>query len=277
MKGISYIITTYNRSHLLERAIQSIIAERILPSELIIIDDCSTETFSISSKIKETFGEDIHLIRNTQNLGVIRARNVGIMAAKYDFLLFLDDDDQSFSNRSKDLWAYIAESDYAFVAAKCEMHTFSFMKVVPNTAKRELDTKTLLQFPASINAIIWRKSALLSLQGMDNRVPYFGEHITMHSLLLQGQKALQVAEVVAHFTYLENGLTQDVTKNNIMKERLILFYETLAVESQNTSSYHYFAKLSSLLPTQNIITFDDYLAFVDLALNKGDLFDADTK
>ena len=125
MNGISYIITTYNRNILLEKAINSVINERILPSELIIVDDYGTEEISFSSIAKSTFGEEIRLIRNQKNLGVIGSRNVGIMAAKYDFLLFLDDDDESFSNRSQYLFSYIHKSNYAFEAAKCEMRTLS--------------------------------------------------------------------------------------------------------------------------------------------------------
>lgn len=262
MKGISYIITTYNRNHLLEKAIDSIIKERIFPSELIVVDDFGAEEILFSTQATTAFGTEIRLIRNSQNLGVIGARNVGIRAAKYDFLLFLDDDDQSFPNRSKDLFAYIANSNYAFVAAKCEKRSPSSLKIVPDTSKMDLDTRNLLLFPAHINGIIWRKSTLLALGGMDNRVPYLGEHISMQIMLLKGEKALQVEEVVAYFSYLEDGLTQHVTKENVIKERLIAFCQILGQESKNTTIYSYFSQICTLLPAQNILTFDDYLVFI---------------
>jgi len=262
MNGISYIITTYNRNILLEKAINSVINERILPSELIIVDDYGTEEISFSSNAKSTFGEEIRLIRNQKNLGVIGSRNVGIMAAKYDFLLFLDDDDESFTNRSQHLFSYINKSNYAFVAAKCEMRTLSNIKIVPNITKTDLDTEKLLLFPSHINSIIWRKSSLLALNGLDNRVPYLGEHISMHLMLLKGEKALQVEDIVAYFSYLEDGLTQNVTKANVMKSRLIAFSEVLVAESQNTHFFNLFSHIYQLLLGQNIHTFDDYLTFV---------------
>lgn len=258
MKGISYIITTYNRNQLLERAIDSIIGERVLPSELIVVDDCGEEEISFSSRAKAAFGDAIRLIRNPRNLGVIGARNVGIMAAKYDFLLFLDDDDESFPNRSKDLLPYISDSNYAFVAAKCEMRTGSSVKVVPSSPVMELTTNSF----AHINGIIWRKSSLLALGGMDNRVPYLGEHITMQLMLLKGEQALQVEAVVAYFSYLENGLTQHLAKVHAMKERLVAFCKILAQESENTPVHGYFSQIAEAVPHQNIVTFDDYLAFI---------------
>jgi|GEM_PF-5576768 len=123
MTGISYIITTFNRPTLLEKSVNSIIAERTFPSELIIVDDCSHTPLQLSNAIKNHFGADLHLIRNDRNLGVIGARNVGIQAAKYDFLLFLDDDDQSWPNRSQVLLSYMTdpEDSYAFVSGKSEL------------------------------------------------------------------------------------------------------------------------------------------------------------
>lgn len=268
MKGISYIITTYNRNALLQKAINAVIAERMLPSELIIVDDCSTQTISIPTHAKAVFGQDIYLISNAQNLGVIGARNVGIRAAKYEFLLFLDDDDESFPNRSKNLFNYISESNYAFVAAKCEMRSPTSLKIVPNCPEIVLSNDSLLQFTPHINAIIWRKKALLALNGLDNRIPYLGEHITMQLMLLKGEQALQVADVVAYFSYLEDGLTQHVTEKNILKGRLIAFYEVLLLESQDMAIHAYFAHLYSLLLRQNLYTFDNYLSFIHLETAK---------
>lgn len=268
MEGISYIITTYNRNALLQKAINAVIAERILPSELIVVDDCSSQTISLSTHAKSVFGQDIRLISNAQNLGVIGARNVGIKAAKYEFLLFLDDDDESFPNRSKNLFNYIDKSNYAFVAAKCEMRTPISLKIVPNCPEIVLSNDSLLQFTPHINAIIWRKKALLALNGLDNRVPYLGEHITMQLMLLKGEQALQVEDVVAYFSYLGDGLTQHVTEKNIMKTRLIAFYEVLLLESQQTAIHAYFAHLYSLLLRQNIYTFDNYVSFMQLEAAK---------
>ena len=262
MDGISYIITTYNRPNLLERAIHSVISERIFPSELLIIDDAGSVEIVFSEAIKTHFGAAIRLIRNPNNLGVMGARNVGIRAAKYDFILFLDDDDESFPIRSKDLLPQISESDYAFVIAKCEMHTADTMRVVPYATQMAHNPISLLMYPVHINGIIWRKASLLALGGMDNRVPYFGEYVTLMLLVLKGEKALQIESVVARFFYIDNGLTTKVIQENNMKQQLLSFYEVLVEDSKNSPYHALFTHIYALLPQQNIYIFEDYWLFV---------------
>ncbi len=262
MQGISYIITTYNRHDLLSRAIDSIIVERIFPSELLIIDDCSDLEVQLSAKAKEAFGDQIHVFRNQQNLGVIGARNAGLNAAKYDFVMFLDDDDQSFPQRSKVLLPYIIDSNYAFVAGKCEMWTNQTKKIVPITSHQELSPVDLLLYPAHINGVIWRKAAFSALGGMDERVPYLGEHISSQMMLFQGQKALQIDAVVSQFTYIDNGLTANVTKRKSLQQQLISFYEVLVAESANTPYQGMFTKLAKAVNHHQINTFDDYLELI---------------
>lgn len=262
MKGISYIITTYNRPELLERSIQSILAERILPSELLIVDDASDVNIVLSDAIQTTFEQTIKVIRNPTNLGVVGARNAGIRAARYDFLIFLDDDDTSFPNRSRELFSHIVESDYAFVSGKCEMHLTKGMRVVPDTTQIAFDPFTILMYPVHINGLIWRKKSLLALGGMDSRVPYFSEYVTMNLLILRGEKALQIEPIVARFLYIEKGLTNEVIKNNAMKQQLLDFYKVFVAESKNTRYHDFYKHIYTAIFQQNIYIFQDYLEFV---------------
>ena len=268
MTGITYIITTYNRNELLLKAIDAIIEERVLPSELIIVDDYGAKEVEIPAYVHQHFGNDIHLIRNTHNKGVILSRNVGIGAAQYDYILFLDDDDVSFPNRSKDLLPYIKDSDYAFVAGKCEMLFNQTTTIIPKTPQSELSPLLLLRTLPHINSVLWRTSKLLELGGLDNRVPHLGEHITMQRLLLRGGKALQTDDVVAGFESIDDGLTAKVTNANKMRDEFIAFFDALLTDVQDSSYGNAYVEIRQLLPQQTISTVDDYLNFVTSILQK---------
>ncbi len=89
---VSVIIPTYNRAHLVERAIQSVLRQTFKSFEILVVDDGSADnTKSVVEAIRD---ERIRYIRHDVNKGLPAARNTGIAAAKGSFIAFLDDDDQ---------------------------------------------------------------------------------------------------------------------------------------------------------------------------------------
>lgn len=93
MIQVSIIIPSYNSAHFLHAAINSVLANSLMPEyyEIIIIDDGSTDN------IIEVLGqydqqENINLV-SQQNKGLSSARNTGINLAKGLYVVFLDADD----------------------------------------------------------------------------------------------------------------------------------------------------------------------------------------
>ena len=87
MARASIIIPTFDRPHLLSRAVESAraAAEDV---EIIVIDDASVD--ETSSLCRELTG--IKYIRLEHNQGVAGARNVGILASTSEYVAFLDDE-----------------------------------------------------------------------------------------------------------------------------------------------------------------------------------------
>ena len=92
---ISVIIPTYNRLHLIDRAIKSVLNQSYKSFEIIVIDDGSSDgTYDF---IQRTF-LDV-LILKQLNKGVSSARNLGLKVAKGDWIAFLDSDDEWLRNK----------------------------------------------------------------------------------------------------------------------------------------------------------------------------------
>lgn len=89
---VSVIIPNYNRSELVCKAVQSIIAQTYKDIEIIVVDDGSTD--DSVEKIKSIKDNRLHVIRLEKNGGACTARNEGIIRAKGDYISFLDSDDQ---------------------------------------------------------------------------------------------------------------------------------------------------------------------------------------
>jgi glycosyltransferase involved in cell wall biosynthesis len=96
------VITTYNRLSLLQRAINSALAQTIT-SEVIVVDDCSSDgTQECVSELCEELEKlgDKRLVyhRNPSNLGHSQSVNAGVERATGDWIKLIDDDDYLASN-----------------------------------------------------------------------------------------------------------------------------------------------------------------------------------
>lgn len=86
---VSVIIPCFNGEKHLREAIESVLAQELQPSEVIVVDDGSTDR---SPEIARSCGPPVIVIEQP-NRGVSAARNHGILKATGDIVVFLDADD----------------------------------------------------------------------------------------------------------------------------------------------------------------------------------------
>ena len=85
---LSVVIPTFNRAKLLQRALESVFSQTVLPYEVIVVDDGSTDnTKEIVKNFPATY-------LYQKNKGVSSARNLGIKNSSGDVIAFLDSDDE---------------------------------------------------------------------------------------------------------------------------------------------------------------------------------------
>ncbi|GAA1962049.1 glycosyltransferase family 2 protein [Agromyces allii] len=91
MTLISVVIPTFNRGHLLDRAIDSVLSQTYRELELIVVDDGSTDDTGVV--VERRRDERVSYIRQ-DNAGAPSARNRGVAVAKGAWIAFLDSDDE---------------------------------------------------------------------------------------------------------------------------------------------------------------------------------------
>ena len=91
---VSVIIPTYNRGHLISRAIQGVLNQTYQNFEMIIVDDGSTD--NTKEIVGRSGDERIQYIRHGKNKGAAITRNTGIQASQGKYICFLDSDDEWF-------------------------------------------------------------------------------------------------------------------------------------------------------------------------------------
>ena len=91
MEKISVVIPTYNRSALIERAVNSVAMQTYENLEIIVVDDGSADdTETVVNSIKDS---RIRYIKLPVNGGAANARNVGVEHATGSLVAFQDSDD----------------------------------------------------------------------------------------------------------------------------------------------------------------------------------------
>ena len=100
---VSVIIPCYNHARYLSRAIESVLNQTYKYTEVIVVDDGSTDDpVSVCSKYPE-----VKYIR-AERAGVPAARNIGVKISKGSFLVFLDADDYLYPEGIQHNFGYFA-------------------------------------------------------------------------------------------------------------------------------------------------------------------------
>lgn len=144
---LSIVITTYNRPNLLKRCIKSIFTQEYKNFEIIVVDDHSTLHYE--KDILNEFPEIIYIYQDN-NLGPGIARNVGIKAAKNNFVLIMDDDDVFRPDAFKKVNKFLSENKndeypvYNFLRSNAKVrfneyfYSYSFKEIIDDAVTGDL-------------------------------------------------------------------------------------------------------------------------------------------
>ena len=92
-KKVSVIIPCFNKGEYIKEAVESVINQTYQNIEIVCIDDCSTDNSYETLKELANKYENIVLLRNEENKGVVYCRNTAINTATGEYILPLDADD----------------------------------------------------------------------------------------------------------------------------------------------------------------------------------------
>ncbi len=95
------VLTTFNAEKTVVQALESVLAQSILPAEIIIVDDCSSDATLKILESKFAHLPNIRIIVNRVNSGQSYSRNAAANLASADVIVIFDDDDVSLPDRAK--------------------------------------------------------------------------------------------------------------------------------------------------------------------------------
>ena len=121
MTKVSILIPVFNTEEYIEKTIQTVLNQTYQEFELIIVDDCSTDsTFSICEKLSKQDSR-IKLFKNQKNLGMMPNWNHGLTLCKGEYFGKLDADDYWHPNFIQECISVLDKhSDVGFICSGYE-------------------------------------------------------------------------------------------------------------------------------------------------------------
>ncbi len=161
MTEVSVIIPTRDRPQFLRQAVASVVAQRGVQFELIIVNDGS-------ENVPPFPDPRVRIIDNGQR-GAVAARNLGVASATGKFIAFLDDDDWWTDDRHLS-WSLASGADFTFSDGE-----MIFMDGSPPLEfARDASAATLaLDNTILISSVCYRASLHDRLGIFDESLPYY--------------------------------------------------------------------------------------------------------
>lgn len=131
MTQATLIVSTYNRPDALTLCLESILHQNILPSEVIIGDDGSTEeTRKVINRYQKKFPVPlIHVWQEDKGFRLAKARNKCLAKASYEYIIQIDGDLILHRDFVKDHLAFCTKR-LLYQRRKGQYHPTAYSKIV---------------------------------------------------------------------------------------------------------------------------------------------------
>ena len=208
-------ISAYNIENYVKRAIDSVLNQTFKNYELLVIDDCSTD--STVEVIKQVVGQNAKILQTKKNSGTAAAsRNIAIENAQGEYLLFLDGDDELYSNETlKEIDEHIKENKYDIIYFGYENvgHTENYYRIsTKENSTRE--ARLICDESFSVSSKVWNVEFLRNNIRFKEGMYYEDELFSIKSNILS--KVTTYGEF-AIFKYHRNREGSVMTKPTVKK------------------------------------------------------------
>lgn len=207
---ITVYLITRNRLFLLKRAIESVLLQREVDFELIVVDNASTdETKQYMKKISE---EDVRItyIALDENMGACYARNLAINLSSGYYVTGMDDDDYFEPTRLIKLLAKYKANECAFVYG--EDAFIENGKQFAQTNKPSVISVELMKYQNLVgNQVLSEKSKFVSVGGFDESLSAAQDYDMWLRMLLKFGNGVKSENVTQ---YVEAGTHPRISTSN---------------------------------------------------------------
>lgn len=223
--SISVIVPVYNVEQYLKKCIESILGQTYLPTEIILVDDGSTDSSGVICDEYKKKNSIINVIHK-KNGGLSSARNVGLNICRGDYISFIDSDDWINENMYKDFVEKINEKQVDIVIGRrnrIDQYGNLSLEKFRRYPKTDLfDNVTGLAylmsfcgFDMSVCDKIFNRKIIGNIRFPDGKT--CEDSFTTYKFFSNAKKICYLNKAYYNYTYRENSLT----RNSVVNETVI--------------------------------------------------------
>ncbi|MBP5511906.1 glycosyltransferase [Candidatus Saccharibacteria bacterium] len=260
MPTISVIVPVYNIEEEIAKCLLSILLQRFVDFEIIVVDDGSTDQ---SPKILDEFAEKYSQIKvfHTKNHGLSAARNYGLKKAHGKYIAFIDGDDYVDPNFLSKLYQSIIDNSSDM--SVCGYTEFSDRKIKDYCPRPEVlsgfdVTKRLLTHQENLDIVSWnklyKKSLFKTVQfpvGLNHEDNY-----TTYKLLYQCERVSFINLPLYNYVRRKKSITKKEPTISRLNAKL----------KATKEAKRYFKDNLELLPAAEFAEVLSFYQFIDFAL-----------
>ncbi len=218
MPKVSVITPAYNAALFLSEAVESVRSQSFTDWEMIIVDDCSTDsTFRLATSLSEKDSR-IKILQNEKNSGVAAARNKALDMASGEYIAFLDSDDLWLPEKLQKQIDFMEKGQYVLTYTDYQKFDSNTGEILPKiirapakmTARRIYGDTSIGCLTVMVNR---RKSGAFRMPLIDHTE----DNITWQEILSRGYVGYRLDEVLS--LYREGNVSLTSGKQKAAKQQ----------------------------------------------------------
>lgn len=210
---VSVIIPAFNAAETLAEAVASVVNGSYQHLEILIVDDCSTDdTSKVAAKLAES-DPRIQFLRNPQNYGVSKSRNLMLDRATGEYVAFLDSDDTWEPNKLEFCLQMLADNPEVKAVAHALRYLdkqgkkLSYIATYPTTQAQMQAIKQTGESPWVFPSSVVVDRAIIVKEGGFAEDWLVGEDTELFTRIAQKYGLLAATEPLGNYRIRGNSLT----------------------------------------------------------------------
>tara|TARA_Y100000389_G_scaffold182264_1_gene198736 strand:- start:900 stop:1598 length:699 start_codon:yes stop_codon:yes gene_type:complete len=214
---VSIVMSVYNSENSIAKSIESLIGQKYENTEILLMDDCSTDnTFKICKEYSDS-NPKINLYKNDKNIGLTKSLNYLIKKSKGPYIARQDADDISDPTRIQKQIDYMTMSNLD----ACSTRAFVIDSNLITPSKSYYLPKNLImkiKNPFIHGTLVIKKEVIQKIGMYDERFYYSQDYKLMSDFLSKGYKVKILKEPLYYLNMKGNISVKNKVEQNYYAE-----------------------------------------------------------